>query len=136
LKNWEKRMNRRDLFKSVAATAIVGGFARDGNATTIVDPAPPQQPNITPQPRETLLLDKGWRFHDGDIAMPVLITHDQTYNAAKAGRALGAASPAYDDSDWAEVTLPHDSSASSRSRTAPMSIRATAGAASSGIAIT
>ncbi|MGN6365823.1 beta-galactosidase GalA [Asticcacaulis taihuensis] len=59
-------------------------------------------------PRETLLLDKGWRFHDGDIAMPVLITHDQTYNAAKAGRALGAASPAYDDSDWTEVTLPHD----------------------------
>lgn len=95
-------MNRRELFKSASALAVAGFLPKMAIAGT----NGPDAPNT--RPRETLLLDKGWRFHDGDIAMPVLITHDQTYNAAKAGRALGAASPAYDDSDWQEVTLPHD----------------------------
>ncbi|WP_303831369.1 beta-galactosidase GalA [Asticcacaulis taihuensis] len=95
-------MNRRELFKSASALAVVGLLPQVAIAGT-------NGPDAADKgPRETLLLDKGWRFHDGDIAMPVLITHDQTYNAAKAGRALGAASPAYDDSDWTEVTLPHD----------------------------
>ncbi len=95
-------MNRRELFKSASALAVAGLLPQAAFAGTNGPDVPDQGP------RQTLLLDKGWRFHDGDIAMPVLITHDQTYNAAKAGRALGAASPAYDDSDWAEVTLPHD----------------------------
>ena len=95
-------MNRRELFKSASALAVVGLLPK----MAFADTNSPEVPDRGP--RETLLLDKGWRFHDGDIPMPVLITHDQTYNAAKAGRALGAASPAFDDSDWAEVTLPHD----------------------------
>ncbi|MCR6660650.1 MAG: DUF4982 domain-containing protein [Asticcacaulis sp.] len=95
-------MNRRELFKSASALAVAGLLPQGAFAGTNGPDVPDQGP------RETLLLDKGWRFHDGDIAMPVLITHDQTYNAAKAGRALGAASPSFDDSDWAEVTLPHD----------------------------
>jgi beta-galactosidase len=97
-------MNRRDLFKSISAAAFVAGVVGEARATTV----PPMLLDVTPSARETLLLNKGWRFFDGDIAMPVLITHDQTYNAAKAGRALGAASPSFDDSDWREVTLPHD----------------------------
>jgi len=92
-------MNRRDLFKSVSALAVVG---------CLPVPAFADSNNPDMRPRETLLLDKGWRFHDGDIAMPVLISHDETYNAAKAGRALGAASLGYDDTGWTKVTLPHD----------------------------
>ena len=94
-------MNRRELFKSVSAAAFVLGFSDTAKALTPVLP-------VLPSPRQTLLCNSGWRFHDGDLAMPVLIGHDDTYNAAKAGNALGAASPSYDDSAWSEVSLPHD----------------------------
>ncbi|ESQ88222.1 hypothetical protein ABAC460_16300 [Asticcacaulis sp. AC460] len=91
-------MNRRELFKTACAAAFVAGLPAAADATTM--PFPSQ--------RKQLLCNDGWRFHEGDLAMPVLIGHDETYNAAKAGNALGAASPSYDDSDWAEVQLPHD----------------------------
>ena len=95
-------MNRRELFKSASALAVMGvlpsvSFAQTHGATS---------PDAGP--RETLSLNKGWRFFDGDIAMPLLINHDDAYNAAKAGHALGAAAPAFDDSQWARITLPHD----------------------------
>ena len=48
---------------------------------------------------EELSLDSGWRFHLGDIAMPVVQGHGPTYSNAKAGRAWGAAAPDFDDSD-------------------------------------
>ncbi|MBW8882779.1 MAG: beta-galactosidase, partial [Asticcacaulis sp.] len=94
-------MNRRELFKSACAAAFVAGLPAAARA---LSPAVPP----APEPRQTLLCNSGWRFHDGDLAMPVLIGHDDTYNAAKAGNALGAASPSYDDTEWAEVALPHD----------------------------
>ncbi|WP_052507885.1 beta-galactosidase GalA [Sphingomonas hengshuiensis] len=50
----------------------------------------------------------GWRFHEGDSAMASLRTHDETYLAAKAGAARGAAAIDYDDSAWPVVDLPHD----------------------------
>ncbi|ESQ93810.1 hypothetical protein ABENE_03765 [Asticcacaulis benevestitus DSM 16100 = ATCC BAA-896] len=59
-------------------------------------------------PRETLLLNKGWRFFDGDIPFPIIVGHGATYNAAKAGSAQGAAATGYDDSEWPPVSLPHD----------------------------
>ncbi len=58
--------------------------------------------------RERLSLDRDWRFHLGDIATPPLITHDDTYFATKAGRALGAAALTYDDTNWRKLDLPHD----------------------------
>ena len=58
--------------------------------------------------RETLSLDQGWRFHLGDIPMPVLITHNETYNSAKAGKAWAAAAPEYKDASWRKLDLPHD----------------------------
>ena len=58
--------------------------------------------------REMLSLDQGWRFHLGDIPMPVLITHNETYNSAKAGKAWGAAAPEYKDAGWRKLDLPHD----------------------------
>lgn len=53
-------------------------------------------------------LDKKWRFHDGDIPLPFINTHTKTYMAAKAGGAIGAASPDFDKSTWEYVDLPHD----------------------------
>ncbi len=58
--------------------------------------------------RETLSLDKGWRFHQGDIPFPVIKGHNETYRNAKAGRASGAAATDYDDSSWRLLDLPHD----------------------------
>ena len=58
--------------------------------------------------REMLSLDQGWRFHLGDIPMPVLITHNETYNSAKAGKAWAAAAPEYKDASWRQLDLPHD----------------------------
>ena len=58
--------------------------------------------------REVLSLDQGWRFNLGDIPMPVIKGHDESYNNAKAGKAWGAAAPDYDASGWRELDLPHD----------------------------
>jgi len=40
--------------------------------------------------------------------MPVLITQDESYYGAKAGKAWAAAAPEYDDSAWRRLDLPHD----------------------------
>lgn len=58
--------------------------------------------------REVLSLDKGWRFHQGDIPSPVIKGHNETYRNAKAGRVSGAASTGYDDTSWRILDLPHD----------------------------
>ncbi len=61
-----------------------------------------------PDVRSRLSLDAGWRFHAGDVPMPKIIGHRDTYHNAKAGQAWGAASPGFDDSDWRRLDLPHD----------------------------
>ena len=58
--------------------------------------------------REELSLDNGWRFHLGDLTMPVIQGHGPTYANVKAGQAWGAAAPDFDDSDWRMLDLPHD----------------------------
>lgn len=58
--------------------------------------------------RERLSFDSSWRFHQGDIPMPVIKGHGPTYSNAKAGKAWGAAAPDFDDSDWRVLDLPHD----------------------------
>lgn len=45
--------------------------------------------------REVLSLDKGWRFHLGDIPRPVIKGHNETYRSTKAGGVRGAAAPVY-----------------------------------------
>ena len=57
---------------------------------------------------ERLSLDKGWRFHLGDIPFPIIKGHNATYSSTKAARATGAAAPGYDDKGWRELDLPHD----------------------------
>ena len=65
-------------------------------------------PSATTPGRERLSLNRGWRFHLGDIPFPVIRGHPDSYSNAKAGRALGAAAPEHDDTTWRELDLPHD----------------------------
>lgn len=53
-------------------------------------------------------LDKGWKFHNGDIDIPFISSHSGAYMASKAGGAAGAASPDFDKSSWEDIDLPHD----------------------------
>ncbi|HWU96849.1 MAG TPA: beta-galactosidase GalA, partial [Sphingomonas sp.] len=75
-------------------------------------PMPPPLPTLAPRLPEgdpsRMLLEHGWRFHEGDVPTPEPQGHHETYLSVKAGNALGAAAIAYDDSDWREVRLPHD----------------------------
>ncbi len=58
--------------------------------------------------RSTVRLAQGWLFHAGDIDAPIPNTHLGAYMANKAGYARGAARPGFDDSDWQQVSIPHD----------------------------
>ncbi|MFV0622505.1 beta-galactosidase GalA [Sphingomonas sp. ac-8] len=77
------------------------GFPMPQPTRTLPQPLPVKDPSRT-------LMERGWRFHEGDIVAPMPDTHNATYLSVKAGNALGAAAMAYDDSDWREVRLPHD----------------------------
>lgn len=57
---------------------------------------------------EKFSLDRDWKFHNGDFTLPETKSHTDCYMAAKAGGAIGAASPDFDKSDWETVNLPHD----------------------------
>lgn len=95
--------DRRDFLKSagaLAATSVFGPPAAHAQAY----PAGP----ASASGRAVLSLNKGWRFHEGDIAFPVIRGHGWTYANAKAGNAGGAAAPGFDDTEWDNVTLPHD----------------------------
>jgi beta-galactosidase len=59
--------------------------------------------------RETLSLDPGWRFHLGDIPNSSFRANgDEAEGGGKGGAAWGAAAPAFDDSQWRKLDLPHD----------------------------
>ncbi|MEO5773588.1 MAG: beta-galactosidase GalA [Sphingomicrobium sp.] len=113
-------MNRRDFLATTAAVAVLP--ALEARASTVSAsarghgesdfPMPPTRnamalPVFDAEPGR-VLLEKGWRFHLGDIPPPKILGHGWTYDSAKAGAAQGAAAVSYDDSDWSEITLPHD----------------------------
>ena len=79
----------------LAAIGLIANFAHAAN-TKVEDG------------RERLSLDRGWLFHLGDIVMPEVKGHGESYMNAKAGSAGGAAATEYDDSGWRELNLPHD----------------------------
>jgi beta-galactosidase len=60
------------------------------------------------QGRQRLALDRGWKFHLGDIPFPVIKGQNDSYNNAKAGTAHAAAAIKYNDTDWRVLDLPHD----------------------------
>jgi len=82
---------------------LTGGFSLLAqNAAT------PTAASATIASRETLSLDRGWLFHEGDIPFPAILGHQMSYNNAKAGTSWAAAAPDFDDSSWKQVDLPHD----------------------------
>ena len=57
---------------------------------------------------EKFSLDRDWKFFNGDIPSPEANSHTVCYMAAKAGGAIGAASPDFNTDSWEDVDLPHD----------------------------
>lgn len=110
-------IDRRLFLASASVTAIalpldpLLAATSSGEATGALPMPPPRDdPPLRPFVDEParLSLDRGWRFHQGDIPFPEIKGHGWTYASAKAGNAQGAAASDYDDSDWQDVTLPHD----------------------------
>lgn len=110
-------MNRRQLLVGAGAGALLavpGRAAAAAPAPSDGDGFPMPPPQRSPLPRlpepdpSRTRLELGWRFHEGDIPTAEPQGHEATYVSVKAGNALGAAAMLYDDSDWAEVRLPHD----------------------------
>ncbi|MES2336889.1 MAG: beta-galactosidase GalA [Pseudomonadota bacterium] len=107
------RIARRTLLAGAATVAAMPATAQRNGARTPrglpmpapVDRLPPRLPVADPSRTS---LDRGWRFHEGDIVVPPPATHHETYLSTKAGKASGAAAIDYDDSDWPVVRLPHD----------------------------
>src|SRR5471032_2514066 len=60
------------------------------------------------QAAERLSLDAGWRFLQGDVALPSIQGHGASYLSAQTGEAHGPAKADYDDSTWRRLDLPHD----------------------------
>lgn len=83
------------------AAGTADGFPMPPPLTTLAPRLPEGDPS-------RMLLELGWRFHEGEVPTAEPQGHHETYLSVKAGNALGAAAIAYDDSDWREVRLPHD----------------------------
>jgi beta-galactosidase len=96
-------MKRREL---LAGAACLGAALATDVGTGIA--GEPRRLPPSRSGRETLSLDRDWRFHLGDIPMPPLLDHEASYSNAKAGNASGAAATDFDDTGWSQATLPHD----------------------------
>lgn len=55
-----------------------------------------------------LPLERGWKFHLGEVKRFPHFAHDILYGTAKAGGALGKQQVFTEENDWQEVRLPHD----------------------------
>lgn len=100
-------MNRRELMQAASAIGVAGFIPGISLAQTMADITASSFPEPSTV-RETLSLDKGWRFHEGDIPIPWPTSNSNTYDWTKTGNAGGAAATAYDDSQWPTVSVPHD----------------------------
>lgn len=58
--------------------------------------------------RQILSLDRGWRFHLGDVAYKPFMGHDALYTATRTTSSKGPGRRDFDDSGWRVVDLPHD----------------------------
>ena len=58
--------------------------------------------------REILSMDRGWRFHRGEVPYPKYTGHDALYTMTKTACSKGAGRRDFNDSDWRVVDLPHD----------------------------
>lgn len=96
-------MERRS-FLTTTATGALGAMIGEGGVRAATAPDALRAAS----PRQRLSLDRGWRFHLGDIEVPGPRVDNETYDSTKAGAAAGAAATDYDDSGWPLVDVPHD----------------------------
>lgn len=100
-------MKRRTLLQLLGCSAVAGMFNGPafGKAASGLKPV-----GVRTQPPAdgAASLNAGWRFHPGDIVPPPLRQQSESYVAAKAGGARGAAAVNYSDADWRVLDLPHD----------------------------
>jgi len=92
-------VSRRDMIATAMGATLVAGMAR------AADPSP-----AAALLRERILLDDGWRFHLGhaaDAERDFGFGRDQR-TFAKAGVTSPATLAEFDESDWAEIRIPHD----------------------------
>ena len=91
-------LTRREILGgSAAAFAVSGSFAHATPAAKVIEP----------RTRERLT---NWRFHLGhaaNVEKDFGFGRDQQ-TFAKAGQSADAAAPAFDDSEWDEILVPHD----------------------------
>ncbi len=58
--------------------------------------------------RQILSLDRGWRFHLGEVPYKKYMGHDALYSVTKTASSKGPGRRDFDDSAWRVVDLPHD----------------------------
>lgn len=108
-------MRRRTFLGTSAGASIAAALADSVLPLSFARAAEisPETPHVARVPfyptgvGERLSMDWGWKFHRGDIELPLPATGD-TYGYTKAGVAPGPAGAKYDDSGWRIVDLPHD----------------------------
>ena len=58
--------------------------------------------------RQILSMNRGWRFHLGDVPYEKYMTHDELYIGTRTASSRGAGRRDFDDSAWRVVDVPHD----------------------------
>lgn len=111
-------MDRRQLLLGSAGLGALASLglpeaeaaarAVEGDAFPMPAPKTALMPRLPDGDPTRTRIERGWRFHEGDVLPAPLKDHDDTYGSVKAGNARGAAARDFDDSEWAEVRLPHD----------------------------
>jgi beta-galactosidase len=107
---------RRDILKSglaagasLLAPKAVHALSEVGSLGDSPEPLANAEARLANSPRERTKLDRGWRFHLGAHADPAMgFEPGGGGSFAKAGRLFPPSSPAFDDSSWRAVDLPHD----------------------------
>jgi hypothetical protein len=117
-----KTVTRRDMLKAGLLAPVAAAAHGMGPISAVAMHAAQSEPALLPMSqttgsakpgagREHLLLDFGWRFHFGiasDATKDFGFGGGRSGNFQKTGNFIVASSPAFDDSDWREVDLPHD----------------------------
>ena len=106
--------SRRDVLKSAMAVPAARTLGTPGmlRKPAVAAPGHPMPPDRgRPGPRERLRLDVGWRFHFGhanDASKDFGFGHGREGGFQKTGDFLAPSHPAFDDSGWTALDLPHD----------------------------
>jgi beta-galactosidase len=103
-------ISRRDWLKTLAAAGGATLLPEFPATLTAPHDAPPEQAALQAASlRERLLADFGWRFHLGHANDPAQdFGYGQGRMFDKVGRLLALSRPAFDDTSWRAIDLPHD----------------------------